>query len=78
MANRPVLSCPVLQAGSKPGGQWFCELPGEPIKCADRVKAQGLCKGFLVSHVEIGLQVETRNLGMVLQLETHLSVTPVG
>lgn len=43
LVNRPVLSCPVLQAGSKPGGQWFCELPGEPIKCADGVKAQGLC-----------------------------------
>lgn len=34
-----------------------------------------MCKGFLVSHVEIGLQVGTRNLGTVLQLETHLSVT---
>lgn len=76
--NKPVLSCPFLQKDSKAGGQWFCELPGEPIKCADRVKVQGLCKGFLVSHVEIGWQVETRNLGTVLQLETHLSVTPVG
>lgn len=76
--NRPVLSCPVPQTGSKPDGQWFCELPEGPIKCADHVKAQGLCKGFLVSHVEIGLQVETRNLGMVLQLEIPLSVTLVG
>lgn len=77
--SRPVLACRFLQAGGKPGGQWFCELPGETMKCADRVKAQGLCKGFLSSPTwELALQVETRNLGRVLQLETHLSVTLVG
>lgn len=42
-------------------------------KCADRVKVQALCKGLLASRLEIVLQVETKSLGMALQLETHLT-----